>query len=116
MYKAYFIMREDLELPPSKLAVQVGHGTDLIWEGRYRDPKAFESWLDKDSGDRRKIILKAKTKEQLDNIRNHVQSEGIYCCDIVDSGYTIVEPGTITGLVVFPTDTSSKKINRLRTY
>lgn len=28
--KAYYIMREDLNMSEAKLAVQVGHGTDMI--------------------------------------------------------------------------------------
>jgi PTH2 family peptidyl-tRNA hydrolase len=112
-HKAYFVFRTDLDLTPAKLAVQVGHGVDLIWRSSSNNLSAFNAWLAKESGDRRKIVLKLKTLEQLNNLKKTLESDGIQCELIIDSGYTIVEPETITGLVVFPTNTEHKKLKRL---
>ena len=115
-YKSYFIFRTDLNLTPAKLAVQVGHGVDLIWENSSNNLPAFNAWLAKESGDRRKIVLKLKTLEQLNNLKKILDSDGMQCELIIDSGYTVVESETITGLVVFPTNMEHKKLKRLRIY
>jgi peptidyl-tRNA hydrolase len=57
-----------------------------------------------------------KTLEQLNNLKKTLESDGIPCELIIDSGYTIVEPETITGLVIFPTDIDHKKLKKLRMY
>jgi len=115
-YKAYFVFRTDLDLTTAKLAVQVGHGVDLIWGNSSNNLSAFNAWLAKESGDRRKILLELKTLEQLNNLEKTLASDGIQCELIIDSGYTVVEPETITGLVVFPTKIEHKKLKRLRMY
>ena len=51
--KAYFLLREDLNMSISKLGIQVGHGTDLIWSGA-KDNHA--KWVQESY--RRKILLK----------------------------------------------------------
>ncbi len=114
--KSYFIIRTDLALSPAKLAVQIGHGVDLIWMNSDNNSTRFHDWLERTTGDRRKIILTIKSLEQLVNLKERLQSDGINCQLIIDSGYTDVEPDTITGLVVFPTDIEHKKLKRLRIY
>ena len=116
IYKSYFIIRADLGLPEAKLAVQVGHGVDMIWLNKGVDDNAVNVWLTKDGGDRRKIMLKTKSLEQLNNIKAELELDGLHCFDIVDSGYTEVEPNTLTGIVIFPTAVVHKKLNRLRSY
>ena len=78
-YKAYFVFRTDLDLTTAKLAVQVGHGVDLIWGNSSNNLSAFNAWLAKESGDRRKIVLKLKTLEQLNNLKKTLVSDGIQC-------------------------------------
>lgn len=114
VYKAYFIMRTDLELPAAKLAVQIGHAVDLIWLNSEKDKKAFDQWRSKEGGNRRKIILKAKSLKQLENLKQALERDGLHCFDIVDSGYTVVEPDTVTGIVVFPTNVEHKNLKRLQ--
>ncbi len=114
MYKAYIILREDIPASQSKFAVQVGHATDLIWLNRSLDNEAFQSWLEKETGDRCKILLKAKTLTKLQNLKTSLIEQGFKCFDIVDSGYTELEKDTCTGIVIFPTELESKTINRLR--
>lgn len=60
MHKSYFITLSDLELSSAKLAVQIGHGMDMIWMHKDRDEEFFDAWVREDGGVSRKIILKAK--------------------------------------------------------
>ncbi|WP_163833958.1 aminoacyl-tRNA hydrolase [Spartinivicinus ruber] len=112
--KAYFVIRSDLELNPAKLAVQIGHGTDMIWQHQMVDQASFKTWLSPEQGDRRKIVLKVNSFEKLTSLKEKLISNGFYCFDIVDSGYNFVEAYTQTGIVIFPTAVESKVIKRLR--
>lgn len=113
--KAYFVIREDLQLSPAKLAIQVGHGVDLIWMN-CSSIDGFTDWLDPTVGDRRKLLLKIKSEEKLVNLMKALEDEGLECHRIVDSGYYELEQKTWTGIVVFPSRIQSKKLNRLRLY
>ena len=45
MIKAYYVMRRDLKMSPAKLAVQVGHGTQLLMrEADYYELKDWENY------------------------------------------------------------------------
>ena len=112
--KAYFVIRSDLALNPAKLAVQVGHGTDLIWQHQAVDQNSFDAWLAPEKGDRRKILLQVKSLEKLTNLKNKLIDDGLHCYDIVDSGYNYVEPNTQTGIVIFPSAVEHKAIKRLQ--
>ena len=114
MFKTYIILREDLSASASKLAIQVGHAIDILWLNKDIDNCSFQLWLEKETGDRRKIILKAKTLTKLQNLKASLIEQGFKCFDIVDSGYTELEKNTCTGIVVFPTQLESKNLNRLR--
>ncbi len=112
--KAYFIFREDLALPAPKLAVQVGHGVDRIWQNAACDIEAFAAWLDRSQGDRRKVLLRIKGESQLLKLREELDAEGFISFEIVDSGYNLVAPGTVTGLVLFPTARTCRQLKRLQ--
>ncbi|MDE1464765.1 aminoacyl-tRNA hydrolase [Spartinivicinus poritis] len=114
--KAYFVIRSDLELNPAKLAVQIGHGTDMIWQHQIIDQASFNAWLDSKQGDRRKIVLEVKSLEKLTSLKEKLVNNGFYCYDIVDSGYNFVEANTHTGIVIFPTAANTNTIKRLRVY
>lgn len=112
--KAYFLIRIDLDLSPGKIAVQVGHGCDLIWQNRQADEVAFADWISR--SDRRKILLKVDTGEKLRNIQERLSSANQLCYPIVDCGFTELDGPTETGLVIFPTNDPDKAIKRLRLY
>lgn len=110
------VLRDDLDLSPPKLAVQVGHAVDLVWLNRDLCGSMFDDWLDPEQGDRRKIILKISSLEKLTNLYMSLADDGAKCKKIVDSAYTELDEPTVTGLVVLPTSTNYKKLKRLRLY
>lgn len=94
-------MRRSL-MTSGKLAVQIGHGTDYIhlWGA---DNPHYADWMKADVGNRRKIVLGAKTEADLYKIAKDCEASGMLCSLIVDAGLT--EFGgvqTVTGLVVHP--------------
>lgn len=114
MIKALFLMRQDLNMSPAKLAVQVGHGTGIIYEES--DPDRLEVW--KTRGNYRKIVLKVKSLEKLENLGKVMAENGIQFQSIVDAGYTEFEGSTLTGYVVFPIyeEEIIKPLSRLQLY
>ncbi len=111
MYKAYYILRRDLNMSTAKLAVQVGHGTYLVhaWSG-------FDAYMLWKSQDRRKIVLSIKTEAKLNNLITLLQEKLIQYREIVDLGLTELDGLTMTGIVIMPIDEDKlpKQIQRLQ--
>jgi peptidyl-tRNA hydrolase len=122
VFKSFFIFRADLGMSSAKLAVQVGHGTDMIHMcaplGRSpvevsgvrpemvisdlaKTVSAYGEWL---ASDRTKIVLDVPSKEALDEARGLLKTRGVSFCDVVDKGLTELGGVTVTGLVIFPVD------------
>lgn len=95
----------------AKLAVQVGHGTDMVhsWTG-------FDTYMLWKSQDRRKIVLSIKTKIKLNNLIMLLQKENIAYREIVDLGLTELDGLTMTGIVILPIerDKLPKQVQRLQ--
>jgi len=110
--KAYFLIRDDLEMSPAKLGIQVGHGVDMIW--LCKDTNSFHSkWVDEFS--RRKIVLKASLGK-IDNILS-ILSDEVKVSAIIDNGLTEFNGNkTLTGVVIHPIEEEllPKAIKRLR--
>jgi peptidyl-tRNA hydrolase, PTH2 family len=105
----YFIVREDLNMTPGKLAAQCAHGAQMLllryWElkrASHNIPfggaalikcEAVDAWL-KESF--RKVVLRANLKEfnQVKELEN--------CFVVRDAGLTEVDAGTETVLVLWP--------------
>lgn len=66
---------------------------------RIRDSVSWKKWIN--SG-QKKVILKAKTLDQLEEIQREVEREGIYNKLINDAGLTQLDPGTVTALGIGP--------------
>lgn len=99
--KAWFVMLRDI-MSSGKLAVQIGHGTDYIHMSAAENPH-YANWMRADVGNRRKIVLGAKTKADLDKIAAECADAGMLCSLIVDAGLTEFNGvATVTGLVVHP--------------
>lgn len=130
--KCYSIIRSDLEMPEGKLAAQVGHCVDSIWtdftvagtmvrgaNASGEEPKKhhndmmndFSTWV---QDGRRKIVLKAKSEENLLNLLDKVKKEGFGVQKIHDYGFNHFEGLTLTGFVVYPTDKEIKALKRVR--
>jgi len=109
--KAYYILRQDLNMSTAKLAVQVGHGTDMIHAFC-----GFDTYMLWKSQDRRKIVLSIKTKVKLNNLITFLQEEKILYREIVDIGLTELDGLTTTGIVILPIkeDKLPKRVQRLQ--
>ncbi len=111
MYKAYYVLRQDLNMTTAKLAIQVGHGTDMVHAFCGLD--AYMLWK---SQDRRKIVLSIKTKTKLNNLITLLQEKSILYREIVDIGLTELDGQTTTGVVIMPIeeDKLPKRVQRLQ--
>ena len=116
MIKAYFVMREDLNMTPAKLAVQVGHGTQRLCTESDKD--LVDEWTSLPS-DSRKIVLKAKDFTGMHSIKHYLKDNEVECFMIVDSGYTEFKGVTQTGFCFLLNDEVAseevlKKVKRIR--
>lgn len=95
----------------AKLAIQVGHGTDMIHT--WSSFEIYELWK---SQDRRKIILSIKTEKKLNNLIAILQEKNIPYRKIVDLGLTELDGLTTTGIVLMPIkeDKLPKQVRRLQ--
>ncbi|SOK58671.1 hypothetical protein [Yersinia phage fHe-Yen9-04] len=124
-YKCYILLREDLEMPQGKFAVQVGHGIDQAWS-KYLEYKNssntndiiavsnFEDWV---SEGRRKIVLRLKDEDHMNKIKEKIQSnstEPYFVHDIFDYGFNFFDGLTQTGLIIYPTQCEISAVKRLR--
>ena len=101
MIKAYYIMREDLQMTQAKFGVQIGHGTDIIWSVTSEHPTDnIMKWVEEFH--RRKIVLKISTLEKLNNLKDYLTESRILFFDIIDNGLTEFNGKTLTGIVIPP--------------
>ena len=95
----------------AKLAVQVGHGTDMVHAFCGFD--IYTLWK---SQDRRKIVLSIKTEKKLNNLISVLQEKNILHRMIMDLGLTELDGLTTTGIVILPIeeDKLPKQVQRLQ--
>lgn len=95
----------------AKLAIQVGHGTDMV-----HACSSFDIYMLWKSQNRRKIILSIKTKTKLNNLITVLQEKNIFYKEIVDLGLTELDELTMTGVVILPIkkDKLPKQVQRLQ--
>lgn len=112
-YKAYFVIRKDINISPAKLAVQVGHGCDFIHT--VSDIKYKNHWLN----DRRaKIVVSIDNIDKLNKLEEKLINDKIGYNTIIDAGLTEFNGPTLTGIVIFPLkqDETPTYLKRLRLY
>jgi PTH2 family peptidyl-tRNA hydrolase len=108
-FKLVVIFRSDLRLSRGKVAVQAGHAAvSAAEEARKRHRDWWEEWLHEGQ---RKIVVKAKTEKELEELEEQARELGLPCALIVDRGLTEIPPNTITCLGIGPAP--SEKIDRL---
>lgn len=115
MIKAYYVIREDLEMSQAKFGVQIGHGTQLLVLNA-KDHELGE-WIH--GADSRKIICKISSEAKLNNLVDYLISWSHHFSAIYDSGYTEFKGRTLTGVCFFIDDEKDPeelihKIRRLR--
>lgn len=99
-YKQVMVARDDLDMSPGKLAVQVAHAS-LSAAERARKEKTewFENWL----GERqKKVVVEVNSEKDLAELAEKAGDVGLPHGLIKDAGLTELSPGTSTVLGVGP--------------
>lgn len=111
--KAYYIIRKDLNLSPAKLAVQVGHGTCLL----YNNIGLVEPIKRWNSNDMKKIVVGVDNEEKMKNLWNKLVEDKYFAEMIYDLGLTELNGFTHTGIVLLIAESDIPNyIKRLRLY
>lgn len=99
MFKQAIVIRKDLEMTKGKLAAQACHACLKAYrESIDLHPSRTKEWLTQGG---KKVVLWADDKTHLIEIKESI-SNNIPCEEIVDSGYTELEPGTLTCIGIGP--------------
>ncbi|MCY3853703.1 MAG: peptidyl-tRNA hydrolase Pth2 [Thaumarchaeota archaeon] len=97
--KQVVIVRMDLNMSKGKIASQVGHACVIGAENvRKIHPNWFNDWW----SNQKKIVLRAKNQEELNNIQIKALKSNLPCSRIIDAGKTQIDPNTTTCLVIGP--------------
>jgi len=100
--KQVIVVNEALNLPRGKLAAQVAHASVDAYCSA--DPRAQKSWR---ADGMPKIVLKAETAAELDQLEQRAAAAGLPTALIEDAGHTVVEAGTVTCLGIGPAKASA---------
>src|SRR3989338_5864030 len=92
-YKQVILVREDLNLPKGKLAVQCSHASVASLVKSHKDD--IKKWQ---SEGMKKVVLKVNDLDELLLYKKKAEDIGLVVALISDAGKTVVEPGTITCL------------------
>src|SRR3989344_2220029 len=104
--KQVILARQDLKLPKGKLAVQCAHAS--VQAALDSDRRMIEEWLAEGG---KKVVLKVKDKEEMVKLKKEAEKQRLVTALIIDSGKTVVKPGTMTCLGIGPDE--EKKIDRV---
>ena len=97
MYKEVIVIRQDLQLPKGKLAVQVAHAAvDLI---RTAEQSLVEAWHDDAA---KKVVLKVPSQKELFQLKSKAKRAGLNTAVIRDAGRTVLVTGTVTCIGIGP--------------
>ena len=110
-YKMCIVVREDLEMSPGKMAVQVAHGCiGLILAGTDKPsiPQMNQSinWF---MEGQKKVILRAPDLAALKKVEAKADFFELPNYRVEDFGLTELEPNTITCLAIGPADDATMK-------
>ena len=105
-FKQCIVVRDDLNLSPGKLAVQVAHASILSLENANKS--IIKSWK---SEGQKKVVLKVANVKELFEIKGDADSTGLPNAVVKDAGLTEIPPGTITALGIGPAP--YKKIDKV---
>ncbi|MCC6013083.1 MAG: peptidyl-tRNA hydrolase Pth2 [Candidatus Verstraetearchaeota archaeon] len=98
--KQAIIVRKDIKMSKGKIAAQVAHAAVSSYIETCKLKKEWaEKWIEEGQ---KKVVLKVNSLNELIEIKNKAEKEGIPNSLIIDAGLTEVEPGTITCLGIGP--------------
>jgi peptidyl-tRNA hydrolase, PTH2 family len=98
--KQAIIVRTDLKMGKGKMASQVAHASlSAADEAQKRKRNWYDLWKEEGQA---KIVLKAESEEELDQLFQRAMTAGLPASLIQDRGLTQVDPGTVTCLGIGP--------------
>jgi PTH2 family peptidyl-tRNA hydrolase len=106
MYKQIIIIRSDLGMGKGKSTSQALHAA--LGSIKLVDRKIVQKWEDEGA---KKVVLKAKDLNELENIENKLKREKIPHFIVRDAGLTQIKKGTITALGIGPIE--ERKIDNI---
>jgi PTH2 family peptidyl-tRNA hydrolase len=95
--KQAIVARVDIGMGTGKLAAQVAHASLSAYEDA--DSRARKAW--KGEG-QKKVVLKGDSEQQLFELADRAEREGLPNAIVRDAGHTQLDPGTVTALAVGP--------------
>ena len=99
-YKQVIVFRSDLKMGKGKLAAQAGHAAvSASEEARKRHRTWWEAWVYEGQ---RKIAVKVKDEQALNELDSQADQLGLPRALIVDKGLTQIPEGTVTCLGIGP--------------
>ena len=99
MYKQVIVIRKDLKMEKGKIAAQSAHASLQAY--KKADPKEKGLWELEGS---KKVVLKAETLEELEDIFDKAKRAKLPCAMIRDAGRTQIPSGTITAVGIGPAE------------
>jgi PTH2 family peptidyl-tRNA hydrolase len=97
--KQAIVARGDIGMGEGKLAAQVAHAALSAYEDAGRS--AQNAW--KGEG-QKKVVLKATSEDELFELADVAEREGLPHAVVRDAGHTELDPGTVTALAVGPAE------------
>ena len=95
--KQVMIVRTDLKMGKGKIAAQCCHGA--IGAYKKADPKKIKKW---ESEAYAKVVLKVKTLEELQDLKQQADKKGVSNYLVVDAGRTQIPASSTTVLALGP--------------
>ncbi|MBD3354021.1 MAG: peptidyl-tRNA hydrolase [Candidatus Lokiarchaeota archaeon] len=109
-YKQVIVIRTDLKMSAGKKCAQACHASLSAADiARLHYNKVYSEW--KKYAGQKKVVLKIRTEESIEQLYNEAKSSNIPCYLVADAGLTQLEPGTVTALGIGPYFT--KEIDKL---
>ncbi|MFW5934605.1 MAG: peptidyl-tRNA hydrolase Pth2 [Halolamina sp.] len=97
--KQAIVARTDLGMGTGKLAAQVAHASLSAYEDA--DERTRRAW----KGDgQKKVVLKGSGEDQLFELADRAEREGLPNAVVRDAGHTQLDPGTATTVAIGPGD------------
>ncbi len=95
--KQVILVRKDIKIPKGKLAVQCAHASvEAVQKSAKSDLKKWKSEGSK------KVVLKVKNLDELNQYDKKAQKIGLKTALIIDAGKTVFKEATITCLAIGP--------------
>ena len=99
-YKQVILIRTDLEMGTGKKCAQSCHASvSASDQVRIQNTSVWKNW--KNSG-QKKVVLKIKSKEELNNIIKDLEKNKLSYFIVKDAGLTQLPPGTTTAVGIGP--------------